>query len=102
MNDDITVENDGEDFNNLEDGDSLVPRQPEDNSTPFSAPDDNSNGDHDNDSTESSLNEAQPELDSASDIDSTQAYNEGISGAAEENFPPESDVTSYDPAKDNR
>ncbi len=100
MDDNSISETDGEDLNDTVDGESLIPRQAEDNSTPFSGPGDENKGEVDNDLTEESLDDAQPALDSAGDIDSTQAYNEGIIGAAEENFPPDSDVASYDPTKD--
>jgi hypothetical protein len=90
---------------NLEDDENITPPLAEDNTTPFSSP-----ADPVSDMTDSTDREADATLDpthqttdNASDIDSHESYDEGLSGAAESMEPDAgSAVESYDPENDQR
>lgn len=89
-----------------EDGESLVPELNQDKATPFSAPTDPiSDPAADIDAREESeqLEPTHQATDNATDIDSQQYYDEGLSGAAEASEPNAGNaVVDYDPAKDQR
>ena len=102
---------DGDDENNVDDalevtqdGEHLSPKQPQDSDTPFSPPVDpieDANSELDIREVEGQLNPEHPGTDT--NVDSQEAYDEGISGAAEAEEPNAGDnVVNYDPTKDQR
>jgi hypothetical protein len=86
------------------DGDSLIPKQSEDASTPFSPPTDpidDASDDLDRRTREGRLDMTYPETDT--NIDSQEVYDEGLAGAAEAEEPNAGNsVVNYDPDNDQR
>jgi hypothetical protein len=79
---------------------------PEDNDTPFSLPDapvEDAANQTDQQNASGQLDPTHPRLDSDSDIDDQQAYDEGLAGAAEASEPNAgNDVVGYHPENDER
>lgn len=93
MADDYAAAN--QDDEHLEEGESLIKPLDEDYDTPFSAPTDTVDSGH--------LDTLHQATDNATDIDSQQLYDEGLSGAAEATEPnAKSLVEGYDPERDQR
>ena len=97
---------DGTDDRHLEEGDTLIPPLEEDNAAPFSPPTDpvtDAAADLDTREQDGKLDPTHQATDNATDIDSHQLYDEGLSGAAEASEPNAGNaVTGYDPEKDQR
>lgn len=91
---------------NIEEGESLVQPLAQDNATPFSAPTDpveDTSEELDVRTQEGQLGSTHPATDSATNLDSHEYYDEGLSGVAEAEEPNEGDtVAKYDPEKDQR
>lgn len=86
-------------------GQSIVNPLPQDNATPFSAPDDpiddTATEDLEVRTQQGQLNPAHQVTDT--NVDSQEVYDEGLSGAAEAEEPNAGDsVVNYDPDKDQR
>lgn len=104
MADDYADNNPNDD--RVEDGESLVEPLSEDNSTPFSAPTDpvdDPAADLDRREQADRLDPTHQATDSATNLDSQQLYDEGLSGAAEASEPNAGNaVVDYDPEHDQR
>lgn len=104
MDDDTTKFDPGVEDGDIKEGQSLVPPLEEDNDTPFSPPTDRtddpmmeSRGEGD------TLDPTHQATDNATDIDSHELYDEGLSGAAEADEPNAGNaVTDYSPEDDSR
>ncbi|HSX32467.1 MAG TPA: hypothetical protein VLF43_04335 [Candidatus Saccharimonadales bacterium] len=90
----------------LEEGESLIEPLEEDNAAPFSPPTDpiaDPTAAIDVREEDSRLEPTHQATDNATDIDSQQLYDEGLSGAAEATEPNAGNaVVDYDPSKDRR
>lgn len=90
----------------IEEGESLIPKQAEDNATPFSPPQSpvgDPAADVDSRSRQGQLDPTHQRADDAADIDPHQLYDEGLAGAAEASEPNAGNaVTGYHPAADKR
>ena len=89
------------------DSSSTIPPLPEDNDTPFSPPDSPSNDTTDQavdrEVENTKLDSTHQATDSATNIDSHEEYDEGLSGAAEASEPNAGNtVVDYNPDKDER
>lgn len=93
------------DQEHINEGESLEPALEEDNAAPLSAPSDptdDASADVDH-RVRPELDETHQATDSATDLDSQQLYDEGLSGAAEAAEPNAGNaVVGYDPTKDQR
>lgn len=103
MPDDYAANNTNDEH--LLEGESIIEPQVEDNAMPFSPPSspvDDATVDPAS-RAQSSLDPTHQAADNATDIDSHQLYDEGLSGAAEAGEPnANNSVVDYDPSKDQR
>lgn len=94
------------DDEHLEEGESLIEPLAEDNAAPFSPPTDpiaDPTADIDVRTQSGQLDPTHQATDNATDIDSQQLYDEGLSGAAEASEPNAGNtVVDYSPDKDER
>lgn len=105
-NDDLTNDNSPQDDNGLKprEGQSIINPLPQDNGTPFSAPTDPTRDASEEDDLRPDSGQLDP-INQATDtnVDSHEAYDEGLSGAAEAEEPNAGDtVVNYNPEEDER